>query len=247
MPSGCGIGSGERPRRCKRGPRADIRALDVAADDPAVRTRPRDRGQVDAAFAGEAPHERADEAALGRGGGGGFGIRRRRRYGGLDGSRCLRRGRHRRFVAGLRTGRLVACQGRDGSLGRFSRAFARRAHDDDRVADRDTGTLGREQLEHGALDLGCVLHDGLVGLDLGQRGAHLHLLADRDEPGRDRGLGHAGEHFRHPDGGGHQAPPIPARRRSMPATTSSVRAIAARSSTFEMLGLASLPVTRCTG
>ena len=43
------------------------------------------------------------------------------------------------------------------------------------------------------------------------------------------------------------APPIPARSRSMPATTSSVRAIAARSSTFEMLGLASLPVTRCTG
>ena len=41
--------------------------------------------------------------------------------------------------------------------------------------------------------------------------------------------------------------PKPARTRSRPAATSSVRAIAARSSTFEMLGLASEPVTRCTG
>ena len=43
------------------------------------------------------------------------------------------------------------------------------------------------------------------------------------------------------------APPRPMRMRSRPATTSSVRAIAARSSTFEMLGLASPPVTRSIG
>ena len=51
----------------------------------------------------------------------------------------------------------------------------------------------------------------------------------------------------HPHHRGHQRRPPTPRPVSRPATTSSVRAIAARSSTFEMLGRASAPVTRCTG
>ena len=96
--------------------------------------------------------------------------------------------------------------------------------------------------------LRAVLDDRLLGLDLGERVADGDGVAGGDQPGGDGRLRRAREHARHPHDRRHQpALPKPARTRSRPATTSSVRAIAARSSTLEMLGLASAPVTRCTG
>ncbi len=72
-------------------------------------------------------------------------------------------------------------------------------------------------------------------------------VAHRDQPGLDDRLAGVGGHLRHPHHGGHQRCPIPTRIFSRPATTSSVLAIAARSSTLEMLGDASSPDTRSTG
>ncbi len=95
--------------------------------------------------------------------------------------------------------------------------------------------------------LGGVFDDSLVGFDLGERVTDRDLLALRDEPSLDDGLAGVGEHLGHPHDGGHQRCPIPIRIFSRPATTSSVLAIAARSSTFEMLGDASCPDTRSTG
>ena len=102
-----------------------------------------------------------------------------------------------------------------------------------------------------------VFDDGLLGFDLGERVTDGDLLPLRDEPGLDDGLAGVGQHLGHPHHGRHQntspvaslAPscPIPARTFSKPATTSSVLAMAARSSTREMLGEASVPDTLSTG
>src|SRR5690606_12791550 len=61
-----------------------------------------------------------------------------------------------------------------------------------------------------------------------------------------RGLGIRCD-FRHTDNTGHYAAPFCCMTQRNPSMTSSVRAAAARSSTLEILGAASPPVTRCTG
>ena len=118
----------------------------------------------------------------------------------------------------------------------------------DRRADLADLTRGEHDPADDPRLLRAVLDDRLLGLDLSERVSDGDGVAGGDKPAGDRRLRRAGEHARHPHDRRHQPTlPKPARTRSMPATTSSVRAIAARSSTFEMLGLASEPVTRCTG
>ena len=122
----------------------------------------------------------------------------------------------------------------------------------DQHRDGRADLAGLARGEHEAADdpglLGAVLDDRLLGLDLRERVADGDGVAGRDEPAGDGRLGRARQHARHPHDRRHQpALPRPARTRSSPAATSSVRAIAARSRTLEMLGLASEPVTRCTG
>ena len=177
--------------------------------------------------------------------GGGFGIRRRRRYGGLDGSRCLRRGRHRSSspVCGRPARRLSGARRRASAV---LPRFARRADDDDRVADRDAGTLGREQLEHGARRSRPRTRRRPCRSRSRRAAAHIApfwptatsqvAIAASVTPASTSGIRMTVAI---------RLRPFRRARRSMPATTSSVRAIAARSSTFEMLGLASPPVTRC--
>src|SRR5690606_18732389 len=114
-------------------------------------------------------------------------------------------------------------------------------------ADRDLHSELDERAGQRARRLRLILDGRLLGLDLGDRLADSDLVAGRYQPGLKGSFGGASQHFRHPDDGSHYFPPHPSRTRSRPAMTSSVRAIAARSSTFEMLGLASPPVTRSIG
>ena len=97
--------------------------------------------------------------------------------------------------------------------------------------------------------LGRILDQRLLGLKLRDRRPNAHAVARRHEPVRERRLGSTGQHARHPHDHGHQPVtfPKPSRTRSSPATMSSVVAIAACSSTREIDGDDSAPVTRCTG
>ena len=139
------------------------------------------------------------------------------------------------------------CSGAEGGVDVGVRLAVLHQHRDGRA---DLAGIARGQ--HDPADdpglLRAVLDDRLLGLDLGERVSDGDGVAGGDQPAGDHRLCRASEHARHPHHGRHQpALPKPVRTRSRPATTSSVRAIAARSSTFEMLGLASEPDTRCTG
>ncbi len=182
--------------------------------------------ELDSPLARELSHQRGGEQSPPVGRGGGFGDAN----GGEFGLRC---GRH---------GDTVVHGSIDVGVG-----LARRQHHRDRLAHRDRRARFGDQPAHDPVHFGDVFDDGLLGFDLGEWVTNGDLLALRDEPRLDDGLAGVGQHLGHPHDCGHQRCPIPARTFSRPATTSSVLAMAARSSTLEMLGDASVPDTRSTG
>src|SRR6478609_7771894 len=104
-----------------------------------------------------------------------------------------------------------------------------------------------EESTDGPIRLRGEVYHCLFRLDLGEGLSDGDDVTRGDHPGLQSGLRGAGEDFGHANDLRHDQAPNPTRTASSPATTSSVRAIAARSSTREMLGEASPPVTRATG
>src|SRR5256885_1740108 len=72
----------------------------------------------------------------------------------------------------------------------------------DHLPERDRLPLGHDDLDQRPVRVGLVRHVGLVGLDLAERLAALHLAALLDDPLEDRALLHGVGEPRHRDVGG---------------------------------------------
>ena len=152
-------------------------------------------GQVDAALRGETPRDRRRPHLV---------LRLGRR---LRGEQLrLDDGRGQRDAGGLFGGGLGVVRGRIVDAQAFD-VLSRLADDRYRLADGHGSALGGQYLPQqprgGRLDL----HDGLVGLDLGDRLAERHLVVFRLEPSHEGALVHVVAHLWHVKWSGHDAPP----------------------------------------